>query len=128
MKRIVFGVVIAIFLMNMYGCLALLVGGAAGAGTATWLSQKLTQQFDAPYEQTIRAAENALKSLDLNITKEEKEASVTQIRSEYTDGKDIWIDVRKITDNSTKVEVRVGAVSPDKVAAEKILGRIRRYL
>jgi len=128
MKKVLFAVVISIFLISMYGCIALLAGGAAGAGTAVWLSDKLTQEFNAPYERTIDAAETALKSLKLGITKKTKEEEVTQLISKYTDGKEIWIDIRKITDNSTKVEVRVGVVSPDKIAAEKILSRIKRYL
>ena len=114
--------------INMCGCLLLLAGGVGGAGTAVWLSGKLTQEVKASYEQTVNAAVNALKSLDLEITKEAKEANVTQIKSRYSDGKEIWIDVRKITENSSKIEVRVGGVSSDKAAADKILKRIQKYL
>ena len=57
-----------------------------------------------------------------------KQEDVTQLRSEYTDGKEIWIDIRRVTENSTKVDVRVGAVNPDKDAADKILKKIQSYL
>lgn len=127
-KKIIALIFTAALLANIYGCFLLLAGGAAGAETAVWLSDKLTQEFNASYKQTVNAAEKALRSLKLEITKEAKEANVTQLRSKYSDGKNIWIDVRKITDNSTKVEVRVGAVSPDKEAAGKILKRIQGYL
>jgi hypothetical protein len=66
--------------------------------------------------------------MSLEITKESREAQVTQVRSKYTDGKEIWIDIRKVSDNSTKVEVRVGAVSPDKEASDKILKSIQSHL
>jgi len=115
-------------LMNMYGCFALFAGAAGGVGTGVWLSGKLTQQFEASYDQTIQATESALKSFKFEITKEAKEANVATFRSRYTDGKEIWIDVRRITDTSTKVEVRVGAVSADKAASTKILNRIKEYL
>jgi predicted phage tail protein len=115
-------------LFNIYGCVALLAGAAAGAGTTVWLSGKLTQEFNVPYERAINAAEKALRSLKLEVAKVVKQEDVTQIRSQYNDGKEVWIDVRKITDNSTKVEVRVGAVSSDKVASDKILKQIQRYL
>lgn len=128
MRKTVFLFIMAIFLVDICGCAALIVGTAAGAGTAVWLSEKLTQEFNSPYERTIVAAKKALLSLNLKITKESKEATVTQLKSEYTDGKDIWIDIRRVTENSTKVEIRVGAVSPDKEAATKILKRIQRYL
>jgi len=127
-KRITLFVFSGLLLLNIYGCVALLAGAVAGTGTAAWLSGKLTQEFNASYERTINAAEKALRSLKLKVTKEAKEANVTQLKSKYSDGREIWIDIRKVTDNSTKVEVRVGAVSPDKAAADKILKRIQRYL
>lgn len=126
-KAILFGFMVLLSL-NMCSCAALLVGGAAGAGTAVWLSDKLTQQVNASYERTINAAETALKSLNLEIIKEVKGKHVTQLKSKYTDGKDIWIDVRKITKDSTKVEVRVGAINPDKEAAGRILKTIQNSL
>lgn len=115
-------------LMNMCGCFAIVAGTAGGAGTAIWLSGKLSQELHSPYEPTIKAAKKALSSLRLKITKETKEEQITQLKSKYTDNKEIWIDIRKITDSSTKVEVRVGAVNPDKEAANKILRRIEMYL
>jgi len=127
-KRITFFVFSGLLLLNIYGCVALLAGAVAGTGTAAWLSGKLTQEFNTSYERTINAAEKALRSLKLKVTKEAKEANVTQLKSKYSDGREIWIDIRKVTDNSTKVEVRVGAVSPDKAVADKILKRIQRYL
>jgi len=128
MKKVILLLTMGIFLTSMYGCIALLAGGAAGAGTAVWLSEKLTQEFNAPYNRTVKAAKDALTSLKLEIIKETKEEDITQLRSKYSDGKEIWIDIRKISDNSTKVEVRVGVVSPDKIASEKILKAIKRHL
>ncbi|MDD5477574.1 MAG: DUF3568 family protein [Candidatus Omnitrophica bacterium] len=117
-----------VVLLNICGCFALLAGAGAGAGTAAWLSGKLTQEFHATYAQTINASKKALRSLKLELTKETKEINVAQLKSKYSDGKEIWIDIRKVTEDSTKVEIRVGAVSPDKDAADKILKRIQRYL
>lgn len=127
-KKIAIFIFSVVLLLNTCGCFAILASGVAGAGTSAWLSNKLTQQFNVSYERAIDAAKKALRSLKLAITKETKEAEITQLKSAYTDGKEIWIDIRKITENSTKVEVRVGAVSPDKEAADKILKRIQSYL
>jgi len=115
-------------LLNMCGCFALFAGAVGGVGTGVWLSGKLTEQFDATYERTIQATESALRSFKFEIAKEAKEANVATFRSHYTDGKEIWIDIRRITDTSTKVEVRVGGVSGDKAACTKILNRIKEYL
>jgi len=118
----------AALLLNIYGCVPLLAGAAGGAGTGAWLSGKLSQEFHSPYERTIDATKKALKSLKLEITKETKDANITQLKSIYLDGKETWVDIRKISDNSTKVEVRVGGVQPDKEAAGTILKAIQRYL
>jgi len=128
LKKITVFIFSGLLLLNIYGCFALFAGAAAGAGTAAWLSGKLTQEFNAPYERTIKATESALRSFNFEIAKEAKETDVTTFRSHYTDGKEIWIDVRRVTDTSTKVEVRVGAVSGDKEACTKILNRIKSYL
>ncbi|MDD4907977.1 MAG: DUF3568 family protein [Candidatus Omnitrophica bacterium] len=128
-KRFFCVVVGCLFLVSACGCIAMLAGAAAGgAGTAVWLSGKLTQVYNVPYEKAVKASERALAALKLKIIKETSEAQVTQLKSEYTDGKDIWIDIKKVTDYSSKVEVRVGGVSYDKDAAAKILKKIERYL
>ncbi len=127
-KKMLVAVVFGFFLLNVCGCLAVVAGTAGGAGTAVWLSGKLSQDFHASYDRTIGACESALKSMDLEVAKEAKEENVTQFKSKYTDGKEIWIDVRRVTEGSTKVEVRVGAVNPDKDVADKILKRIQSYL
>ena len=44
-----------ILMLNLCGCFALFAGVAGGAGTAVWLSGKLTQEFHASYHATIDA-------------------------------------------------------------------------
>jgi hypothetical protein len=88
----------------------------------------LTQTFSASYDRTVDAARSALESLDLPIKKETKEADVAQFRSEAPDGKEIWVDIRRINDTSSKVEVRAGTVEADKDLAQKILSKIESSL
>ena len=127
LKKLTIFSLAVVVLINLCGCFAL-IAGAGGAGTAMWLSGKLTQEFPSTYDNTIRASEKALESLKLAITKRTHEETVTQLRSQYLDGRDIWIDIRRVAEKSTKVEVRVGAVSSNKEAASKILKRIQGYL
>ncbi|MGE5197859.1 MAG: DUF3568 family protein [Deltaproteobacteria bacterium] len=128
MKKALVIIFTGFLLVNIYGCFALLVGAGAGAGTAAWLSGKLTQEVHAPFDRAIKASESALDSLKLPVTKKTVENNVAQIKSEYTDGKTIWIDIHRVTDTSSKIEIRVGAVGGDKEAATDILNRINRYL
>ena len=127
MNKIIKFLIVGIFLVNTVGCVAIMAGTAGGAGTAVWLSGKLTQEVHVSREKAVKAARSALKSLKLEITKETKTEEVTQIKSNYTDGREIWIDIRPMTESSTKIEVRVGAIG-DKAAADKILKKIASYL
>lgn len=127
MKKAIMAIAMSIFLATACGCAALLVGTAAGAGTAVWLSGKLSQVVQKPYENVIEATRPALESLKLEITKETKGKEVTQIKGNYTDGREFWVDIRPVTEASSKIEVRVGMVS-DKNESDKILKRILQYL
>jgi len=128
LKKIGVAIFVGFLLFNMYGCFLLLAGAAGGTGTAAWLSGKLTQEVNASNDTAIRAAKSALRSLKLELTKETREEAVAQIMSKYTDGRTIWIDIHKITVNTSKIEVRVGGMGSDKAAASKIMKRITRYL
>lgn len=113
--------------MNTSGCVPLVVGAAAGGGTAVWLSGKLVEEVNAAYDRTIKAAKSALNSMDLIVKKETRKDDVAQIISTYADGKTIWIDIRPITKSKTKIEVRVGAIT-DKAATREVLDTILKYL
>jgi len=118
----------AMLMMNLTGCFAIFAGVAGGAGTAVWLSGKLTQEFHASYQATIDATNSAIQGLNLKVVKEIHEDTVTQIKGSYTNGSEMWIDIHKVGDNSTKVEVRVGGVTSNKEAAGIILKKIQGLL
>jgi hypothetical protein len=115
-----------VLIANMYGCIAV-VAGAAGAGTAVWISGKLSQEVSASLEKATQAAKYALTSLKLDIHKETVTDKVVQIMSNYYDGRTIWIDIHRVSQAMSRAEVRVGATG-DKEAARKILDTIVKYL
>ena len=129
-KKSMLIVFLFLFSVNICGCaVGFLAGGAVagGAGTAAWISGKLIQETDTSFENTIQATEYALGSLGFDIVKKVKKERVAQIISNYTDGKTIWIDIHKIAQSTSRIEVRVGAI-PDKKATRKILDKIKEYL
>jgi len=128
LKKTILLIFSGILMLNLCGCFALVAGVAGGAGTAVWLSGKLTQEFHVSYQATVDAAKLALQSLDLHIVKETDEEKITQIKGSFSDGREMWIDIHKITEHSTKVEVRVGGINPDKEAASAVLRKIQSYL
>lgn len=125
-KILIIPVLFFVFI-NMSGCVMLLAGAAGAAGTASWLSGKLTQEVDKPLPQCIKATKSALKSLRLTVTKETIKEDVAQILCKYTDDRTVWIDLHKMSEKITRIEVRVGAKG-DKEAAREILNKIMRYL
>lgn len=113
--------------IHLSGCIALFGAAAGGAGTAFWLSGKLRAEVVSSYERTREAAVKALASLKMEIEKETRKDNVTQIISKYPDGRQVWVDIRPLAENSTQIEIRVG-VKGDKPASTEILERIKKYL
>jgi hypothetical protein len=115
-----------LLLLNIYGCI-LLAGAAGGAGTAGWLSGKLVEEVNYPLDRSLNAAKRALSAMKFRVEKETVKEEVAQLISSYTDRRTIWIDIHRVSDSASRLEVRVGAVS-DKEAARKILNKILAYL
>ena len=129
-KKIMVLIFLVTLSVTLCGCAPLLVAGGAvagGAGAAGWISGKLVQELDAPFESTVQAARYTLDSLNLTIIKEIKKTDVAQIKSKYIDGKTIWIDIFKTAGLTSRIEVRVGAI-PNKNATYQILDKIKEYL
>lgn len=127
MRKLGIFLVSMVCLAQLYGCVALLAGAAGGAGTAAWLSGKLSQEVNVSFDRALEATRSGLESMKLKVTKETVKEDIAQVMSNYSDGRTIWVDVRRLTDSTSRIEVRVGAAG-DKQAAQKVLNQIRRYL
>ena len=89
----------------------------------------MVQRVDAPMEQVAQAAKAALHSLKLSVVlKETTSAGVVQVRSYDVDGEKIWVDIHKITDTSSQIQVRVGTIFSNKESTDRILKLILQYL
>jgi len=117
-----------ILLLNICGCVALIAGSVAGgAGTAVWLSGKLVQNVDAPLERVEKAAKDSLEFRNRAVVTKEtifEGHAVAQIRSRETSGERIRIDIHKLSDTRSRIEVRVGTIVSNKDAADRILKEI----
>lgn len=127
MKRVLTLLISVIFLANVYGCAALVVGAIGGAGTAVWLQGKISQELNVSRERAEEASKAALDSMNLRVDKETKSRDVTQIMSEYTDANTIWIDIRPINVSKCRIEIRVGPTG-NKEASNKLLEAITERL
>jgi len=131
-KKLLFFIFAIILLFNICGCVALIAGSAAGGvGTAVWLSGKLVQYVNNPFEQATQAAKDYLQSRNLKMTIKETIAGghdVAQMRSKEASGEKIRIDVFRITETRSRIEVRVGTLVSNKEAADRILKGITERL
>jgi Protein of unknown function (DUF3568) len=121
-KKALLFITLSLSVANFSGCI-FLAAGAAGAGTAKWLSDKVTQTVNVPIDKVTKATRSALKDMNANVYKETNAPDVTQILAKDSNGQQIWVDLRPINTNDTNISVRVGYLNGEKDAG-KILGRI----
>ncbi|MGE5280414.1 MAG: DUF3568 family protein [Deltaproteobacteria bacterium] len=123
-KRIMAAALLAFLSMSTSGCFLLFGAAAGGAGTAFWLSGKMTDQVAASYDATIAATEKTLAAKDMPVSKKTQSEKVTQFKSVAADGREVWIDIAPVTQTSTKIAVRVGAAG-DKATSADIIEKIK---
>jgi hypothetical protein len=121
-KKILMFIVLTASVINFSGCI-FLVAGAAGAGTAKWLSDKVTQEVKCPVSNTAKATRSALEDMKAKIFKETIAKDVTQIKANDLKGQQIWVDLRPEASGNTTISVRVGYMNGEN-DARKILESI----
>jgi len=127
MKVVALGVVLLAFVVTQSGCFALVVGAAAGAGGIAWVQGVLEKNLDAPLNKVHVAAQKALKKLKLSVTQDIKDTHSAKLQSQYSDGKDVTINIEAITEKTCRVKIRVG-VFGDQERSQSILDALERYL
>lgn len=115
--------------IQLAGCPAavFVAGGAAGAGGVVWVKGKLKEQLDSPLTKVHEATITALKVFELPVEKNVKDKLAAKVESRFADGKQLWIDIRSVTESLTEISIRIG-VFGNKTRSERILGKIREYL
>ena len=110
-------------LLGTTGCIWFLAGAAAGAGAVVWVSGKLKKKYDVPVGRASAAASGAVKGLGFRVESDVHDASCARIKAQRADGKPVWVDVDRVTDTTSEVTVRVGAMG-DKEAAMQVMDAI----
>jgi len=113
-------------LLTCSGCAAIVVGGAAAAGTyvymAGWLQQTYNRNLDTVYE----AAQRGPASLGLTL--QSKEKNIGKASLQYLDGDTtVWITLESTSSYTTKISVRWGILG-DEAASRRILDSIGAQL
>ncbi|WP_319416636.1 DUF3568 domain-containing protein [Marispirochaeta aestuarii] len=100
-------VLLMLIIATTAGCV-LLAGGAVGAGTYAYVSGNLKTTYDASLQQTWNATLKALQSLDLKTDEEEFDAFTGVLKGNMADGREFYINLKKVTAETTEVAIRIG--------------------
>lgn len=119
--------VLSVSVVSFSGCFALLLGAAAGAGATAWANGDLEANLDVNVERAHSAAVKGLKRLELPVTTDLKDKHNAKVRSKYSDGKDVTVDIQAVTERTCRIKIRVG-VFGDQARSEAIMTSIKRYL
>jgi hypothetical protein len=127
-SKILSGLLLFVFVsMQMEGCVALVAGGAAGAGTVVYIKGQLDEDINAPVSRVFGASISALKDLGLPLIEERHDRLSAKIKSEFADGSDVWIEIESLTSQSCKITIRVGIMG-DEYKSRQILDRIHKHI
>ena len=116
LKKAFLVILLSTAVVNFSGCL-FLAAGAAGVGTAKWLSDKVTQVVNSPLEKSKKSTKAALMDMNITMYKETYAPDVTQILGKDSQGRQVWVDLRPINADHTRIDVRVGYVNGEKDAS-----------
>jgi len=123
-------VLLAFSVFNLSGCI-FLAAGAAGVGTAKWMSDKATETVNSPIEKVTKSTKAALEDMKSSVYKETHAPDVTQILAKDISGRQVWVDLRPVGAEKTNIGVRVGYLNGEKDAAkilEIIVNKAKSWL
>ena len=109
LKRLYLLVVFAHVLMST-GCIALVVGAGAGAGTFAYVNGQLSRTYQASYEKTFAVVQDILSDLKQPVLEEKTDGTQTTIRSERSDETPLTVRISIIDPEWTEVSVRTGHI------------------
>jgi hypothetical protein len=112
---------------QLAGCAALLVGGAAGAGSVVYVKGQLHEDVKASVSRVHEASVSTLRELKLPIIEDNHDSLSAKIKSRFADGSDVWIQIESLAAESSKITIRVGILG-DEYKSRQILDGIHKYL
>ena len=134
MRKIIQNLIVLLSILSflgVYGCATALigVGAAAGAGTYSYFSGKLTKTYESEYHETVRAGRNTLEKLKIPITETIADGLKTEFKAKRADETPVAIEIVRIDREHTEVSVRTGSVGIwDRRVSEQIHGYISEAL
>jgi hypothetical protein len=111
-----------ILLCSLSGCVALAVGGAAGAAGVMYHEGRLVDKVNAPLEKAYNASLATLESKKLIVSSKSADVASAHIKSKFANDKEIWIDIEAITSEVCEIKIRVGVMGDQDRSIELLEG------
>jgi hypothetical protein len=106
------------------GCAALLVGGAAGAGTVAYVAGELKSTENVSLDRAWKATQSAMKELEFAVTQKEKDALEAELTARGAGDKKVKVQLEKKADHVTEIRIRVGTFGDESLSIQ-ILDKIK---
>ena len=122
------------FPLLLTSCVALvviaIVGGAVALGTYKYVNNKLQRDYDTRLANCHKAAQRAVRSLRLSPGTDSVDFQKGIVQTRMADGRQVVIASEYVTDDKTRVRVRVGDFESDsnRTAARQIHEQIYKEL
>lgn len=107
-----------LLLATTTGCVAVAVGAAAGAGAVAYQRGSLISNESAGMDATWSACQGAVKRLEFEEESASKDALEGTLEARSATGRTITFKLRRITEKSTELRIRVGMFGDEHLARE----------
>ncbi len=124
-RWVLFTSLLGLNLLLNTGCPALLVGGAAGAGTVAYVTGELKSTEEVPINRAWKATQNAMKDLGFAIETTKKDAFYCQLTAKTARDKKVNVRLERQSERLTSIRIRVGMFG-DQSLSMQILQKIRK--
>ncbi len=119
----------AALLTMVTGCVVVAVGviAVAGAGGWAWYKGEIKATEQAPLDKTWNATLATMKDLEYPVTYKAKDALAAELKAVNSSGTTININLKKLSDNSTEIRIRVGTIG-DEPLSRTIISKIEDHI
>lgn len=97
------------------------------AGTFNAVTRELEATLDAPIDRAFAAGERAVKDMKFEVSSARSDALVGVIRASMADGTAVHVELKKVTDRTTLVTIKIGTLG-DQAVSRSLLDQIRKNL
>lgn len=124
-KKLFLPFMLGLSLVVNNGCPVVFVGGAAGAGTVAYMGGELKSTEEVSLSRAWKASQAAMADLEFTTKEKAKDAFDAELKADGAGGKKIKVTLKKISDSSTEIRIRVGTFG-DEALSLQILERIKK--